>query len=290
MLGIVLVDKPLGITSHDVVDRLRRRFKTRRIGHAGTLDPLGTGLLVAAVGPATRFLQYLSLEPKEYVVEIGFGRETNTYDAEGETVAELPVPDDLPAQIREVLPAFKGLITQLPPMYSAVKRDGKPLYFYARRGEEVARDPRTIHVEAFDIESIEGNIARARIVCSGGTYVRTLAQDLGQAVGCGAHLTSLTRTRAGRFTLEQAVSLDEVGPEHVLSLADALPPLPLVPLNAARVQAIREGQRIRVTPIPDAPTVGLLGPDGSVVGVARVMAGTLQPECVIPAEAIHDSI
>src|SRR6202044_655457 len=137
MLGILLIDKPAGITSHDVVNAVRRRFGVRRVGHAGTLDPQATGLLIVAVGPATRFLQYLPLEPKEYVGVVTFGEERDTQDSEGQVVALKPVPGDLEAQVHEVLPQFRGLIQQLPPMYSAVKKDGKPLYAYARSGKEV---------------------------------------------------------------------------------------------------------------------------------------------------------
>ena len=162
MLGILVIDKPPGMTSHDVVDRVRRRLGTRRVGHAGSLDPMATGVLVVAVGPATRFLQYLPLEPKEYEATIAFGTETDTQDAEGSVLATAPVPSDLDRRVEELLPEFLGPIEQLPPMFSAVKRAGKPLYAYARKGEEVDRTPRTVYVDVFE----PLGDGRYRIVCS----------------------------------------------------------------------------------------------------------------------------
>ncbi len=287
MLGVLLVAKPLGITSHDVVNDVRRRFGTKRVGHAGTLDPLGTGLLVVAVGPATRFLQYLPLEPKEYHAQIDFGRATTTYDREGETTVEGPVPEDLETALEAALPTFRGLLQQLPPMHSAVKVAGKPLYKYARTGQEAKREPRTVHVSTFDVEAIEGSLVRAKIVCSGGTYVRSLAHDLGEALGCGAHLAGLQRTRVGRFTLDEASPLESVRPDLLIPLHEALPPMPLVHLDATQVARVREGQAVTVPDPPEGFLAGLLEPSGAVLGVARVNAGLLQPECVIPAEVAH---
>jgi tRNA pseudouridine55 synthase len=290
VLGILLIDKPLGITSHDVVNTMRRRFSTKRVGHAGTLDPMATGLLVVAVGAATRFLQYLPLEPKEYEAEITFGVATTTQDREGEVVSEQPVPDDLAGAIAAALPQFRGLIQQIPPMYSAVKKGGKALYVYARRGEEVEREPRTVHIGDFAVLRLEGNTATCRIVCSGGTYVRTLAHDLGEAIGCGAFLSGLRRTHVGRFSLDGAVELDDVDRHHLLPLQDALPPVPLLQLDDVQTAAIRQGRQLVWTSSLDAQVAGLLAPDGSVVGMARVAGNLLQPECVIPSEAPHGAV
>lgn len=290
MLGVLLIDKPQGITSHDVINVLRRRFQTKRIGHAGTLDPLGTGLLVVAVGPATRFLQYLPLEPKEYVCDFRFGIETNTQDSEGDVVAEQPVPDDLAAQIAANVPKLSGLIEQIPPMFSAVKKGGKPLYVYARQGEEVERAPRTVHIGAFELVQSKGNEATFRIVCSGGTYMRTLAHDLGRLIGCGAHLTALRRTRAGEFHLDNAVPLDDVTLDDLVSLREAIDPMPIVTMNAVQEAAIRQGQRVGMRPLPDGRFVALSDAQGDVFGVARIEIDQLQPECVIPAEAIHGAV
>ncbi len=284
MLGILLIKKPHGLTSHDVVNDIRRKFSTRRVGHAGTLDPLATGLLVIAVGPATRFLQYLPLEPKEYVAEIQFGAATSTYDLEGEITSSAPAPEDLEGAIAEALPKFQGLIQQLPPMFSAVKVGGKPLYKYARQAQQIRREHRTVHISTFEIESINDKTCRARIVCSGGTYVRSLAHDLGQAVGCGAFLQSLSRTQVGRFGLSQGIELSEADPTHLLSLKDALPPMPIVQLDAQQTQSVREGRMIELDPMPDNYLVALLEPNGNVFSVARVVENMLQPECVIPSE------
>lgn len=286
MLGIVLIDKPLGITSHDVIARLRRRFQTRRIGHAGTLDPLATGLLVVAVGPATRFLQYLPLEPKEYVGTVRFGIETTTQDAEGSIVAEKAVPSDLLLKVESALPQFKGAIQQIPPLYSAVKKEGKPLYVYARRGEDVEREARNVFISEVEVLGQVGNDIDVRVVCSGGTYMRTWAHDLGQQLGCGAHLCALRRTRVGKFLLEDAVTLEEVVESDLWPLSEALPPVPLVELNSRQVEAVRHGQAIGWVRPPAGLVCGLLGPDGDVVGMARIDGQQLLPECVIPATAV----
>lgn len=290
MLGILVIDKPLGITSHDVVNRVRRALGTRRVGHAGTLDPLATGALVVAVGPATRFLQYLPLEPKVYEGTIRFGQTTLTQDREGEVTEERPVPDDLEARLVEVCPDFVGEIQQIPPMYSAVKKAGQPLYAYARRGEDVEREPRTVYLDELSLLGREGPEVRVRVVCSGGTYVRTLAHDLGEAVGCGAHLSGLSRTAVGRFTLDHAVPLEAITPESLIPLHEALPPLRMVPINDAQVRMVREGQDVRVRESFDDRVVALVNPGGHVVAVARPQpGGFLHPDCVLPAEATGDA-
>jgi tRNA pseudouridine55 synthase len=290
VLGILLIDKPPGVTSHDVVNGVRRRLGTRRVGHAGTLDPLATGLLVVAVGPATRFLQYLPLEPKEYVAQIAFGRATDSYDAEGEVTREEPVPADLAVRLEEARPAFMGLIQQLPPMHSAIKVAGKPLYAYARQGQVLEREPRSVHIGEFEFQGLEGSRLSARIVCSGGTYVRSLAHDLGEAVGCGAHLAGLVRTRVGRFHLDQASPLDAAAAELLIPLAEALPPMELVSLAERQVARVREGQPVGVSASPSQNLVGLLDPEGRVFSVARVHGNLLQPECVIPEEAMNGGV
>lgn len=290
MLGILLVDKPLGCTSHDVVDDIRRRFHTRRVGHAGTLDPLATGLLVVAVGPATRFLQYLPLEPKEYVADITFGKATTTFDAEGEVVAEAEPPADLRKEVEAVIPRFMGLISQLPPMFSAVKVGGKALYKYARAGEQVEREPRNVHIGVIDIDEVQDSLIRARIVCSGGTYVRTLAHDIGQAVGCGAYLSALHRTRVGRFDVTQAIPLHDVSPVRLVPLDEALEPMPMLRLSPEQTANVREGRQIGTPDILDSPLVALIEPGQGVFSVARVHGNLLQPECVIPSEAMNGVI
>lgn len=290
MLGVMLVNKPKGITSHDVVSRMRRTLQTRRIGHAGTLDPLATGLLVMAVGPATRFLQYLPLEPKEYVCRIRFGQETNTYDAEGDVVAEKEVPGDLENQLVEVLPDFTGEVDQLPPLFSAVKKDGKPLYAYARKGEEVERKTRTIYIEELELMETTETDARVRIVCSGGTYVRTIAHDLGDRLGCGAHVAELERTKVGKFDVGGAVELDDVSIEKLVPLSEALLPMPLAGLNYGQVQHVRHGRQVRLNEKVDGDLVGFLDLEGNVIGMGRVVGDMVQPECVIPEDAVGSTV
>jgi tRNA pseudouridine55 synthase len=281
-----VIDKPLGITSHDVVGRVRRKFSTKRVGHAGTLDPLATGVLVVAVGPATRFLQYLPLEPKEYVFKVKFGIETTTQDAEGDIVAEKGVPENLLAEIERFLPDFRGSIQQIPPMYSAVKKDGKPLYALARKGETIERDPRNVFIYKYEIVQSDGDEVTFLCECSGGTYVRTLAHDMGQNVGCGAHVIELRRTRVGGFTIDCATQLEDATPLDLIQLKDALTDKQIIALNWETVTDAWNGNAIGVRPVPTDPYVALADPAGNVMGMARVTEhGFLQPECVIPREA-----
>ena len=288
MLGILLIDKPAGITSHDAVDRIRRTFGTKRVGHAGTLDPMATGLLVVAVGAATRFLQYLPLEPKEYDGEVTFGQSTTTYDTEGELSEPQSVPNDLQERLDAIAPKFIGLVEQLPPIFSAVKVAGKPLYAYARKGHDAERKPRTVRIDTFELKVLQPSVVHMKVVCSGGTYVRSLADDLGKEVGCGAHLTALRRTAAGAFHLDQAKPLEQVSKDDLIDLSDALPPMPLMQLNPIETASIRQGRRVGIARPPAHRLVGLLDPVGAIVGVARVVGQELQPECVLPLEAVHD--
>ncbi|MBS1705394.1 MAG: tRNA pseudouridine(55) synthase TruB [Armatimonadetes bacterium] len=287
MLGILVVDKPQGLTSHDVVNRVRRSLGTRRVGHAGSLDPMATGVLVLAVGPATRFLQYLPLEPKVYEGVITFGTETTTQDAEGDVVQQRPVPHGLEAELLDTIPDFVGEIHQIPPMYSAIKKDGKPLYAYARAGQEVERESRMVFINQVDVLEITGYSARVRVECSGGTYMRTFAHDIGEAIGCGAHLSELRRIQVGKFDLASAISLEEVTSDHLLPLNVALPPMPLIPLNPVDETRVRCGQTVKTTQTIPSRLVGLVNTEGQVFAAARVDRNLLKPECVIPSEAVH---
>lgn len=227
--GILLVDKPQGITSHDVVDRLRRKLKMKRIGHAGTLDPMATGLLIMLIGKATKVSQFLISLDKSYEGTIRFGVETDSHDAEGEVVAEIPVPKNLSEEIlRTEIQGFIGDQYQTPPMFSAKKVDGVPLYKMARKGKTVEREPRFIRINSLDLLSWEIPEAKFQMSCSKGTYVRTLVHDLGQKIGCGAHLNELRRTHIDRFDLNEAKSLDAI---EEVPLAD-FPEL-LVPVHQA---------------------------------------------------------
>lgn len=215
--GVLLVDKPIGMTSHDVVYRLRRKLQIQRIGHAGTLDPLATGVLVMLIGKATRISQYLISVDKVYEGEATLGVTTNSQDAEGEVMETRPVPPLTEEQVREVMKTFLGDQYQTPPMFSAIKVGGVPLYKKAREGEEVEREPRFIRVAAFDLLSFALPKLTFRLACTKGTYVRTVAKDLGDKLGCGAHLSALRRTGSGKFTIDQCTTLDAI---QEMSLAD----------------------------------------------------------------------
>ena len=224
--GVLVVDKPAGMTSHDVVDEVRRTFGWKKVGHAGTLDPLATGVLVLLVGAATRSQPRFLNDDKEYRGRIVFGAETTTHDAEGEVVArhEGPLAIDR-ATLEAALAAFRGEIRQLPPMVSAVKHKGKPLYKYARKGVEVEREERPVTIHRLDLLALEGLEAEVDVRCSKGTYVRTLAHDIGRRLGCGAYLKALRRTRSGPFSVKDARPLAELlalRPQEVFYLL--LPP------------------------------------------------------------------
>jgi tRNA pseudouridine55 synthase len=210
MEGILLVDKPGDHTSHDVVARLRGKLKMKRIGHAGTLDPMATGLLIILVGKATRVSQYLISLDKEYEGTVELGKVTDTQDADGEMMETRPVPPFTEAEVRTALQGFLGDQYQTPPMYSAIKIDGVPLYKSARKGEEVEREPRFIRVMNWDMTGFALPRFDFRLRCTKGTYVRTLAHDLGQKLGCGAHLAALRRTATDKFNVAQALTMEQI--------------------------------------------------------------------------------
>ncbi len=256
--GFLVVDKPVGWTSHDVVDAARRWLGVRRIGHLGTLDPLATGVLPLAVRGATKLAPFLAEGPKVYVGTIRLGVATNTYDAEGEITHQHdgPLPDE--EAVRAALDGFLGESEQLPPMFSSVKKDGVPLYRLARQGEEVEREPRTIRIASISMPHYAPPEIGIEVSCSPGTYVRSLAHDLGEALGCGAHLSGLRRTQSGSFRLEDAKTpeacerlADEGALEDALvTPADALG-LPRVLLTAVQARRVGHG-----TPIPVADARG----------------------------------
>jgi len=210
MEGILLVDKPRDHTSHDVVARLRGKLRMKRIGHAGTLDPMATGLLVILVGKATRVSQYLTSLDKEYEGTVELGKVTDTQDADGEMLETRPVPPLTEADVAAAIRTFHGDQYQTPPMYSAIKIDGVPLYKSARKGEEVEREPRFIRVMSWEITRFGLPQFDFRMRVTKGTYVRTLAHDLGQKLGCGAHLAALRRTASDKFHVSQALTLDQI--------------------------------------------------------------------------------
>lgn len=208
--GILLIDKPRDHTSHDVVARLRGILKMKRVGHAGTLDPMATGLLIILLGKATRVSQYLISLDKEYEGTVELGKVTDTQDADGEVMETRPVPAFTQAQIQAAIKGFLGDQYQTPPMFSAIKIDGVPLYKSARKGEEVEREPRFIRVINWDVTRFALPQFDFTLRCTKGTYVRTLAHDLGQKLGCGAHLAALRRTATDKFNVSQAITLEQL--------------------------------------------------------------------------------
>lgn len=285
MVGIAVVDKPGGITSNDLIYRVRRALRIRRIGHVGTLDPQATGVLVIAVGHATRVLRYLPTEPKVYEAEITFGVETDTQDAEGAIVGTSPV-DTLSLQaVRQAASNFVGELYQLPPMFSAVKREGRPLYERARQGLVIEREPKSVRVDSFEIRDYVAPKATAKIVCSSGTYVRTLAHDLGNALGCGAHLSALRRTAVGKFKIEDAVAPENLSPESLIPIERALEPMPSLRLTRDQAIRIRNGQAIALSQLPDEELCGFLDERGRFLAVAKNQNNLWQPLCVIPEGA-----
>jgi len=208
--GVLLVDKPGQHTSHDVIARLRGILRTKKIGHAGTLDPMATGLLIVLVGKATRVSQFMISLDKEYEGAIELGKVTDSQDADGEVMETRPVPPLTEAEVQAAIRGFLGDQYQMPPMFSAIKIGGVPLYKKARKGEDVEREPRFIRVMSWDLLGFDPPQIRFRLRCSKGTYVRTLAHDLGAKLGCGAHLSALRRTATDRFNVAQALTLDQI--------------------------------------------------------------------------------
>lgn len=208
--GALLIDKPSGPTSHDVVDAIRRKFGIKKVGHCGTLDPNATGLLIIVLGRGTKLSERLMSDDKVYEGTIKFGESTDSYDSDGELVASLPVLPLTLDQLNEEAASFIGDQMQTPPMVSAIKKDGVPLYKLARKGIEVEREARLIHIYNFRFTTYQEPLAEFKLACTKGTYVRTVAHELGQKLGCGAHLTTLRRSVSGRFDVAEATTLDAV--------------------------------------------------------------------------------
>ncbi len=261
MRGLFNVNKPLGMTSHAVVAAVRRIAQTRRVGHAGTLDPRATGVLLLLIGPATRLSQYVMGTDKTYRAVVRLGETTTTYDTEGEVLARQSIPTCLGKaglpDVESTLSQFRGTISQVPPMYSALKVKGKKLYQLARQGKEIERKPRSVTIYRLDVLAWQPPDLTLEVVCSAGTYIRSLAHDLGQALGCGAHLRALTRTRTGAFHLEESYRVEELRAlaaedrleEALLPPKAALYMMPFVHLPPAQVQAVRHGQSIVLPPV-----------------------------------------
>jgi tRNA pseudouridine55 synthase len=290
--GVLVCDKPAGMTSHDVVARVRRLAGQRRVGHGGTLDPPATGVLVVALGRATRLLPFLPMEPKRYLAGIAFGAQTDTLDAAGAVVATAPVDGVTRDALESTLARFTGLIEQVPPMVSAVKQGGERLYLKARRGETVERAPRPVRVHALELLDFQPGpppAATVAVTCSGGTYVRVLAADLGQALGSLAHLVSLRRTAVGAFTEAEAQPLDElearvrategVLQDAVIDPAEAMRSIWTRSLSEVEAAALATGQSLEAT--GRGEPVAAVGPDGRLVAVIQDGAGRARPKVVL---------
>jgi len=299
--GVLLLDKPVGLSSNDALIRAKRLYRVKKAGHTGTLDPLASGLLPLCFGEATKFSQDLLEADKTYEATMHLGIRTATGDAEGEAIETREVTCD-EARVREAMTRFLGDIVQVPPMYSALKRDGKPLYEYARAGQTVEREGRQVKILALEMIACalpEVPEVTFRVTCSKGTYVRTLAEDIGEALGCGAHLVMLRRTGVGALTLEHAVTLDaltaadEPARDSWLRPIDALlSTFPAVTLGADVARRFTHGQRLPLNELvldravcEAAERVRVYAEDGRLLGVAKAANGVLAPERLVVSGA-----
>ena len=291
-IGLLVVDKPGGLTSHDVVAQIRRLAGTRRVGHAGTLDPMATGVLVLGLGKATRLLGYLTLTDKEYLATIRLGADTSTGDAEGEVTASAVASGLTIDQVRAAVAGLTGPIEQVPPAVSAIKVGGRRSYQLAREGAPPELAPRRVTVWSFTVQAIEpagdGLDASVTVRCSSGTYVRALARDLGAALGVGGHLTMLRRTRVGPYGLAAAHRLDELA-AAAAQPGGGLPVLPLAaaaadafpgrPLDAAEARILSHGGRLPALGLGRGP-VAAFGPDGALIALLEERDGQARPLAV----------
>jgi tRNA pseudouridine55 synthase len=271
------------LSSNAALQKAKKLCGAAKAGHAGTLDPLASGLLLVLFGEATKFAGPLLDADKEYVASVRLGERTATGDAEGEVIEKKPVAISN-AVLPAVLDRFRGEIEQVPPMHSALKHKGTPLYRLARRGQEVERAARRVRVSSLQVERFEGASLVLRVVCSKGTYIRVLAEDIGQALGCGAHLSGLRRTASGRFRLEEAVTverLEEMRPDErrrrLLALPALLEGLPRAELGAAEEARLRQGQALKISGL-HAGVCAVVRPDGAVIGLGSADSeGGLRP-------------
>ena len=279
--GLLLVDKPAGITSHDVVAIVRRVVGSQRVGHTGTLDPFATGLLVVLVGRGTRLIPYIDGEPKVYDATIRFGSETDTDDATGQTTRESDVPED--AAIEVAIAKLTGAIDQVPPSYSAKKVAGTRAYAAARRGIALDLEPSRIIVNRWELGSRAGADLAARVTCSGGTYIRALARDLGRLTNSAAHLAALRRVRSGCFVVDDAYTLEQLraGDSKMQPLRDAIPSIPTRRLAEPELTRVLHGNAIVANGEPLASRVALIDDEKALVAVAEREGDELRPKLVL---------
>ena len=293
--GVVLLDKPAGMSSQGAVTAVKRAFNAEKAGHTGTLDPMATGLLPICLGEATKYSQDLLEADKTYIARVKFGSRTDTGDAEGLMIEELPLPvfvdeAEIKKSLDALLPKFSGAISQVPPMYSALKRDGKPLYEYARAGVELERTPREITIYKILWTDIQWPEATLEVACSKGTYIRVLAEDLGNALGCGAHLVGLRRTEVGHLTLEQAFTLESIQSglqnhsNYILPVDALLQTLPHLTVDEQQAKRLGMGQRVPL----NLPSIEALvriyratAAPHNFIGTADWRSGVLHPKRLI---------
>lgn len=294
--GILLLDKPIGISSNAALQEAKHLFKAAKAGHTGNLDPLATGMLPLCFGEATKMSAYLLDSDKVYVGTCKLGVRTSSADAEGEVIQTREVPELTEAQVLEVLEPFKGDIEQIPPMHSALKQNGQPLYKLARQGIVVERKPRPVTIFKLELLEMNGDELKLYIHCSKGTYIRTLVEDIGEVIGCGAHLSQLRRTKVGPFQEAGMITLDELhkqaeadGAEsldrHLLPLDHALGDYPEIKLTENSLFYVRQGQAVQVPQAPTSGWVRLCDGDGVFIGVGAVLDdGRIGPKRLITVD------
>jgi tRNA pseudouridine55 synthase len=275
--GLVLIDKPAGMTSHDVIDVVRRRLGTRKVGHAGTLDPMATGLLLVGVGRATRLLRFFGDLPKTYEGIARLGIETDTLDADGRVIRRREVEASR-ADVEREFASRLGEGRQRPPAFSAVKVRGRKLYEAARAGETLQAEPRAVRIDAFEVRSYDPPDLGFRLTCSGGTYVRVVLADVGEALGCGAHLTALRRVAVGPYPVAEAVAPGAV--ERPRPIEAAVAHLPAITVSAEEARAAANGSILAPAAI-DGP-YAVLAPDGSLLGIYRDDGAKARPQVILP--------
>jgi tRNA pseudouridine55 synthase len=286
--GFLVVDKPAGMTSNRAVGHVRRAMGVKKVGHAGTLDPMATGVLVVGVGKVTRLIRFIQDQPKEYLAIAQFGVATDTLDADGAILSRVEMSFD-PSDLQAVAPRFVGEIMQVPPMVSALKHEGRRLYELARDGEVVDREARPVTIHELEILSVGSGPypeVEFRVVCGKGTYVRSLADDMASVLGGPAHLTRLRRTRVGSLTVEEAVTLDQVGTAALLTPSQALRDLPEVVVGPETAAGVRHGVRFvggEVTSCLEAGPYRVSDEEGELLAVYRRVGDSAMPEVVLPA-------
>ena len=277
--GALLLDKPVGISSNFALQKAKRLLGAAKAGHAGTLDPLASGLLLVLFGEATKFAGPMLDADKEYLATLKLGERTATGDAEGPVLQTRPV-SVTEESLLTVLERFRGEIRQVPPMHSALKHEGTPLYRLARRGQEVERAPRRVRISQLHLVKQEGASLELRVVCSKGTYIRVLAEDIGEALGCGAHLAALRRTASGRFRVDQASTLEALQEsnaiERLLPLPALVEGLPRAELGAAEEARLRQGQTLKISGLRPG-LCAVVRPDGAVIGLGTADDAGLKP-------------